>query len=102
MPSPKEHNLILLRDSRNQPKEIHIKPLCFPQNALREIVRLQIFNSYPVEIAIIGDKTTIHFSAHILRKARRLFGKERKTFLDVTASAMRDAKKIIIRNANQR
>lgn len=96
MANPEKPNLILLRDSQNQPKEIHINPLYFSVKALREIIRFQVFRDDPIEVAIVNGKTAL-LSASTIRQARNLFGNDRKLFLDVTALAMHDAKEIIIR-----
>lgn len=97
MVNPEKQNLILLRDGQNQPREIHINPLCFSEKALREIVRYQIFRADRVEIAIVSGQTFL-LQAGVIRKARSLFGNNRRRFLDATALSMCDAKEIIIRS----
>lgn len=98
MQNPEKQNLILLNDGRNQPKEIHINPRCFSVKALREIMRFQVFRDYtpPIEVAIINEKTAL-LPASTIRKARNLFGDDRRRFLDATASAMHNAEEVIIR-----
>jgi hypothetical protein len=97
MTNPENRNLILLMDDQNQPREIRINPLKFSERALRQIVRFQIFrDDMSIEIAMINGKTAL-LPAGTIRKARDLFGNDRKRFLDATASAMCDAKEVIIR-----
>lgn len=92
MTNPENKNLLLLEGRT----EIHINPKNFKGLGLRELLRFQIFAEPPVEISLVANGKKLVLPPNTMRDARRLFGENRKLFLDKTTQAMRDAEEIII------
>lgn len=94
MPNPEQQNLFFLEGGT----EMHMmNPRDFSVQALREIVRLQVYrDDAPIEIVMVYQKRTKTLPASAIREARKYFGKDRRRFLDVVAPTMHDAEEIII------
>lgn len=93
MLNPEKENLFFLEGET----EMHISSHPFSVRALREIVRFQVYrDDAPTEIKMVYEKKIVILSTSTILKARNLFGKDRRRFLDVVASTMYDAEEIII------
>lgn len=78
MPNPEQQSLFFSEGGT----EMHMmNPRDFSVQALREIVRLQVYrDDAPIEIRMVYEKKIVTLPAREIRKARKFFGEDRRLF----------------------